>query len=94
MSPLTRAIAIFDGNQAALARASGALPQEIHRWVRRGRVPPNRCQAIVDAVRQEIPRALERGLSEDLAQPLALSDLNQVFPANDADAGADGREAA
>lgn len=79
MSPLNRAIAIFDGNQAALARASSALPQEIHRWVRQGRVPPKRCQALIDAVREEIPHAIERGLSTDLARALTLAELNPVF---------------
>ncbi|QAU22564.1 hypothetical protein EO087_00065 [Dyella sp. M7H15-1] len=79
MNPLDRAVAIFD-SQAALARAMGGLPQEIHRWIKRGWVPANRCQAVVAAVNKELPSAMQRGLVPEIARPLTLHELNSVFP--------------
>jgi DNA-binding transcriptional regulator YdaS (Cro superfamily) len=38
---IARAVAFFDGNQTALARAAGIAQQNLNRAVRRGRVSPN-----------------------------------------------------
>lgn len=42
MSPLQQAINIA-GSQVALAKAIGCVPQVINNWLRRGRVPADRC---------------------------------------------------
>lgn len=81
MKGIDRAVAIF-GTKAALARASRLLPQEINRYCKRGWVTAKHCQALVIAVQQELPEALGRGVTPDIARLISLHEFNPVFPAD------------
>jgi DNA-binding transcriptional regulator YdaS (Cro superfamily) len=80
MKGIERAAAIFP-SKAALARASGRHAQEINRYLKRGWVTADHCQAIAAAVDEEIPHALERGVDPTLARSVSLHELNTAFPA-------------
>jgi len=75
MTPLDRAISMF-GTQLALAERADCFPQELSRWKKQGWVPKNRCEKTRDAINCEVPRALERGISTEIARPVSLADLN------------------
>ncbi len=76
MNAITRAVGFFRF-KAQFARAVGAYPQEVSRWLRTGVVPPGRCKAIEEAVKAEIQAAKDRGeTSEALsAAPVTRYDL-------------------
>lgn len=81
MTGLERAIAIF-GTQAALARATKRWPQEIYQYLKDGTVPMKHCQVFVAAIRDEIPRAIARGIEPDVARPVSYHELNAAFPSD------------
>lgn len=55
MEALTRAIDLFDGSQAKLARAIDAdSPQLVNNWLRRGNVPAEWCPNIEQATERKV----------------------------------------
>jgi|TARA_Y100000310_G_scaffold11326_1_gene11903 DNA-binding transcriptional regulator YdaS (Cro superfamily) len=52
-SPIERAVAYF-GSQVKLAKRLGETPQNVHHWVRKGRIPNNKAVAVAVATNNEI----------------------------------------